>query len=168
MSVRQPVNSLPISRSLGGIRSRALVPPRGWFTSSSGDSTTSPVAAWIAGLCRSSRNSKNTANAAALRTFVPAARPRWPAPKNRSRSRAVISHNGRPNHSRSATTAATSARIVASVIPAEARASTNSASRSCPNAATSSGVSSRNCGRMSRTAASPTRPLLFSYQGRHH
>ena len=93
---------------------------------------------------------------------------RWSAPKNRSRSRAVISHNGRPNHSRSPTTAATSALIVVSVIPADARASTNSASRSCSNAPTSSGLSSRSCGRMSRTAASPTRILLFSYRGRHH
>ena len=126
------------------------------------------MAAWIAGRCRSSRNSKNTANAAALRTFVPAAMPRWSAPKNRSRSRAASSHNGRPNHSRSPTTADTSALIVASVIPADARASTNSASRSCSNAPTSSGVSSRSCGRMSRTAASPTQILLFTYQGRHH
>ena len=162
------MNSLPISRSPGGIRSRALVPPRGRFTSSSGDSTTNPVAAWMSGWWRSSRNSKNTANAAALRTLVPAAMARWSAPKNRSRSRAASSHSGRPNHSRSPTTAAASALIVASVIPAEARASTNSASRSCSNAPTSSGLSSRSCGRMSRTTASPTRILLFTYRRRLH
>ena len=162
------MNSFSISRSPGGIRSRELVPPRGRLTSSSGDSTTNPVAAWIPGWCRSSRNSKNTANAAALRTFVPGARARWSPPKNRSRSRAVISHNGRPNHSRSPTTAATSALIVVSVIPADARASTNSASRSCSNAPTSSGLSSRSRGRRSRTAARFTQVLLFSYRGRHH
>lgn len=54
-----------------------------------------------------------------------------------------ISHNGRPNHSHIDSRRLASLRIVLSVRPADARASTNSDSTSVSNAASSSSVQRR-------------------------
>src|SRR6266851_4277687 len=81
-----------------------------------------------------------------------------------------MSHSGRPNHALACSRCATSDRIVPSARPAAARASTNPASTSVSNAASSSGPAGERASRRSRTTAKlnlgplaftdPARPVL--------
>ena len=83
-----------------GSRSRASLPPRGRFISSTGHSTTRPVIACSSALCRSSRNSKYDAQRLRFARRVPFGAPRSTRPKYASASAGSISHSGRPNHAR--------------------------------------------------------------------
>jgi hypothetical protein len=78
-----------------------------------------------------------------------------------------ISHNGRSNQSRISSRWLVSLRMVLSANPAEARASTNPASRSVSKSAISSSVVSARCSRRSRTTASANPHHLTSLRMRN-
>jgi hypothetical protein len=159
----QPVNRIPTSGSVGGIRSWASLAPRGRFISSIGHSTTRPVIRWSSTLCRSSRNMKYVVSACDRASRVPLGEPRSTFPKYASASAGSISHNGRPNHVLICSRWPTSPRMVPSASPAEARARTNPDSTSVSNRSSSSADAGAQCSRRSRTTASAANPSLLTF-----
>jgi len=93
---------------------------------------------------------------------VPLAVSRSTLPKYSSASGGSMSHSGRPNQARTCSRWITSELTVPSDSPAAARASTNPASTSVSNAASSSGPATARASRRSRTTASvnPTPPAF--------
>jgi hypothetical protein len=103
-----------------------------------GHSTTRPVIRCSSTLCLDSRNVKYAVSACDRASRVPLGEFRSTFPKDVSASAGSTSHSGRPNHVRTCSRWPTSPRMVPSVSPADARASTNPASASVSNGSSSS------------------------------